>query len=304
MARALAAGACAAAAATVFSNPFDVVKTRMQLQGELGAKTGGAAYSSPISGLRQIFAEGGMRGVQAGLAPAIMFQVAMNGVRLGSFPYLSEGFQDMLGVRDADAEGGTASTEAAKLTARLGAGMTAGVLGACIAQPFYLVKSRLQSAATGSFRAVQSYDYKGPMDGLARIVRDDGGFAALFRGWDAAALRLGAGSAAQLTSYVMFKERVAEFGFSGLPLHAIASAGASMVVTACMTPFDVVSTRYMQSTKGSGRYSSPLDCFVKTARAEGARGLWKGAGALYLRLAPHTILTLTFLEQFRILFDA
>jgi solute carrier family 25 protein 34/35 len=287
------------------SNPFEVVKTRLQLQGELGNATG-KQYNNVFVALRSILAEEGIRGVQAGLAPAIAFQVAMNGVRLGAFPYWNAGLHSLFGVEHTVSSGGKGRSigeQSAAVAARLLAGMGAGVVGALIAHPMYLVKNRLQSQSNSGFEAVVSYKYKGPLDAIRTIYRDEGGARALFRGWDAAAMRVGAGSAAQLASYETLKEMFRRrTGTSGVALHAMASACASLVVTACMTPFDVVSTRYMQSRQGSSLYTSPLDCLVKTARAEGIAGLYRGAFALYARLAPHTILSLTFLEQFRKLY--
>lgn len=46
-------------------------------------------------------------------------------------------------------------------------------------------------------------------------------------------------------------------------------------------------------------YSNFFDCFAKTLRIEGVRGLYKGFVPNYWRLAPHTILNLTFWEQFK-----
>ncbi len=44
------------------------------------------------------------------------------------------------------------------------------------------------------------------------------------------------------------------------------------------------------------RYSGIIDTASKTVRAEGVRGLYKGAWALYLRLAPHSVITLVTFE--------
>lgn len=77
-----------------------------------------------------------------------------------------------------------------------------------------------------------------------------------------------------------------------------------------MNPFDVVTTRmYNQNTdtsttaagsaktagRGGALYSSPLDCVVKTVRAEGPMALYKGFLAHYLRIGPHTVLCFVFL---------
>ena len=76
-----------------------------------------------------------------------------------------------------------------------------------------------------------------------------------------------------------------------------------MVVT-MMTPFDVVSTRlYNQGTDTTGRgllYRGVADCFVRTFSAEGIWGFYKGAGASFFRLGPHTVLSLVIWNQLQI----
>lgn len=70
-----------------------------------------------------------------------------------------------------------------------------------------------------------------------------------------------------------------------------------------ITPFDVVATRMFNQgvdTNGKGLlYRNVFDCFVKTFQIEGIRGLYKGLLANYVRQTPHTILSLTFWEQFK-----
>lgn len=46
-------------------------------------------------------------------------------------------------------------------------------------------------------------------------------------------------------------------------------------------------------------YRNIFDCFVKTFKIEGVRGLYKGFVANYYRCAPHTILNLTFWDLFK-----
>lgn len=85
------------------------------------------------------------------------------------------------------------------------------------------------------------------------------------------------------------------------------AVGASLVsgffCTLCMSPFDVISTRlFNQGIGKDGKgllYNNIVDCFIKTVRVEGVKALYKGFGANYFRIAPHTILNLTFWEQFK-----
>lgn len=41
-------------------------------------------------------------------------------------------------------------------------------------------------------------------------------------------------------------------------------------------------------------YRGFLDCFAQISSKEGLLGLYKGIGAVYLRLGPHTVLSLCF----------
>lgn len=46
-------------------------------------------------------------------------------------------------------------------------------------------------------------------------------------------------------------------------------------------------------------YRGITDCFVKTLKIEGVRGLYKGFISNFCRVAPHTVLNLTFWEQLK-----
>lgn len=80
-----------------FSNPFDVIKTRQQLQGELVAVKRGVKdlelkaelkkqpYKSVFQSFRSIVQAEGIMGLQKGLASALAFQFCMNSIRLGTY---------------------------------------------------------------------------------------------------------------------------------------------------------------------------------------------------------------------------
>lgn len=79
--------------------------------------------------------------------------------------------------------------------------------------------------------------------------------------------------------------------------------GSCLVVTS-MTPFDVVSTRlYNQPVDpktGKGLvYKGIGDCALKIFRTEGLRGFYKGFSASFLRLGPHTVLSIFFWQLLR-----
>jgi solute carrier family 25, member 34/35 len=132
------------------------------------------------------------------------------------------------------------------------------------------------------------------------------------------------GSAAQLSSYDMFKEflqqyekdekRIGGLGGgsgrslfvvpSGVSQHIVASVAASFITVTVMNPLDVISTRLYQSAGVNTQYRGPIDCLIKTIRSEGVFALQKGWLAQFARLGPHTVLTFVFLEQLKPILSA
>ncbi|CEH17405.1 oxaloacetate carrier [Ceraceosorus bombacis] len=196
MAEMFGVGSVAAMTAVLFSNPSEVVKTRMQLQGELLAKTapGQAAPPRLFSGALDCFAKTlrleGVRGVQRGLTSALGYQVCLNGSRLGFYEPFRKAYNAALG-KDA--------SEVHALAA-LAAGASSGIVGAILGNPLFLVKARMQAYSPFIKIGKSSYHYSSTLDGLRSIVRTDG-LRGLARGMDAAILRTAMGSSVQLPSY-------------------------------------------------------------------------------------------------------
>ena len=68
--------------ATVFTNPLEVIKTRLQLQGELSKQgTYAKDYRGFLHAFYQVAKHDGLRGLQKGLSAAIGFQFLINGFR-------------------------------------------------------------------------------------------------------------------------------------------------------------------------------------------------------------------------------
>ena len=121
-------GATAACGACLFTNPLEVVKIRMQLQGELQARgTFAVHYRNAFHAFFTIAKHDGFRSLQSGLCPALVYQAIMNGCRLGSYQVLNNlGF-----TRD----------EQNKLVfwKCVVAGAASGAVGAFFASPSYMV---------------------------------------------------------------------------------------------------------------------------------------------------------------------
>lgn len=257
-----------------------VVKTRLQLQGELvrsGTLSAEAKpYHNSFQALGLVFRGEGVRGIQRGLGAAYIYQVCLNGSRLGFY----DPFRNMVGT----------ITGSDGVTARVAAGALAGMSGAALGSPLYLVKTRMQSFSPIFATIGHQHHYKSTASALSSIWKREG-VRGLYRGCDAAMARAGVGSAVQLPTYD-YSKRFLKTRFNmaeGTGLHFAASMICGFLVCCAMNPFDVISTRmYNQKvdpvTKVGVLYKNPVDCLVKMVQTEGVSGLYKGFAAHYLRI--------------------
>ncbi|KAH7881012.1 oxaloacetate carrier [Lentinula edodes] len=285
-------GGIAACIAVTISNPAEVIKTRLQLQGELAKEGAIRVYQHAPDAFVKTWKNEGIKGLQRGLGPAYMYQILLNGSRLGFYEPFRRGINELVG---------RSSEEQIPITSVL-AGASSGAVGASLGNPLFLIKARMQAYSPALPVGAQHY-YKNSFDALSTIFRAER-FRGLVRGIDAAILRTSMGSSVQLPSYNFTKYQLVKRGI--LPDNSAWTFLASSFVSgACvcvvMQPADTALTRmYNQPTirNAEGKivgalYKNPIDCLWKTFKTEGVRGWYKGSTAHFLRIAPHTIVTLT-----------
>lgn len=285
-------GGMAACVAVTVSNIPDVAKTRMQLQGELAKDGGVRVYKNVFDVLVKTWRNEGIRGLQRGLVPAYAYQILLNGSRLGFYEPFRQTFNSVIGL---------SPSVQMPLTSVL-AGATSGAVGAVLGNPLFLIKARMQ-AYSPALPVGHQHFYKHSWDALSTIFKKEG-IRGLTRGVDAAVLRTAMGSSVQLPTYNWTKNQLTQRGI--LPADSVAAFLASssvsgLCVLVVMQPADTALTRmYNQPTKimPDGRhvgllYKNPIDCLWKTFKTEGPFGWYKGSTAHFLRIAPHTIITLT-----------
>lgn len=121
-------GAGAAVGAGCFTNPLEVVKTRMQLQGELMAKGQYTVhYRNFFHAFYIIGKTDGILALQKGLAPSLVHQVLLNGTRLGIYQFAEDRKWHLK-------DNGEVSLANTMMISSI-----AGAVGAYTGSPFYLV---------------------------------------------------------------------------------------------------------------------------------------------------------------------
>lgn len=277
-----AIGGLSGMAATLFVQPMDLIKNRMQLSGE-----GGKAkeHRNTLHAIRSIMMKEGISGMYSGLSAGLLRQATYTTTRLGIYTWL---FDTMSGP---DGKPPGFATKAAL-------GMAAGVVGAFVGTPAEVALIRM--TADGRLPEADRRNYKHVGDALVRMVREEG-LVTLWRGAVPTMARAMVVNAAQLASYSQAKQSLMSTGYfsENVILHFWASMISGLVTTAASMPVDIAKTRLqnMRFIDGKPEYKGAVDVLGRVVRNEGILALWKGFTPYYARIGPHTVLTFIFLEQ-------
>lgn len=279
----------------------------MQLQGELQEKgLQPRMYKGPLHGVSVIVRNEGVRGIYRGIGAAYIYQMVLNGCRLGFYEPIRETITSAIYT----------DSKTQNLGINIFSGASSGILGAAAGSPFFLVKTRLQSFSPFAPVGTQ-HNYKNAVDGMKRIYTAEG-FNGLYRGVGAAMVRTGFGSSVQLPTYFFAKRRLQKhLGMQDGPaLHLASSTASGFVVCCVMHPPGKLPRKFMDARKltlsqdtimsrmynqNGDLYQGVFDCLAKTIKTEGILAIYKGFLPHLARILPHTILTLSLAEQTNIL---
>jgi solute carrier family 25 protein 34/35 len=199
----------------------------MQLQGELQEKgLQPRMYKGPLNGVSVIVRNEGIRGIYRGIGAAYIYQMILNGCRLGFYEPLRQSITSAI------------YTDPTKqsIGVNIFSGAASGVLGAAAGSPFFLVKTRLQSFSPFAPVGTQ-HNYKNALDGMRQIYRAEK-VTGLYRGVTAAMIRTGFGSSVQLPTYFFAKRMLIKHVDikEGPALHLASSTASGFVVCCVMHP--------------------------------------------------------------------
>ncbi|XP_056642002.1 solute carrier family 25 member 35-like [Diorhabda sublineata] len=284
--------ASAAMGACVFTNPLEVLKTRMQLQGELKAKGQHAVhYRNVIHASYTIVKNDGVLALQKGLVPALWVQLFLNGMRLGIYRFAAN--NNLMHDKN-----GNLIFYKSAIIAGIG-----GTMGQILCSPFFLIKTHLQTQAVDSIAVGYQHHHQGTW-GAAKTIFKKNGVKGLFQGVTASMPRGFVGSTSQLIGFDYSKQYLLQYDYfkdKKLLTAFLGSMVGGVAISFAMTPFDLIMTRlYNQPTDSHGNgilYKNYMDCVTKIYKTEGPSAFYKGVGPMYLRLGPHTVLCLVFWDS-------
>ncbi|KAK9703483.1 hypothetical protein K7432_010695 [Basidiobolus ranarum] len=320
-------GGIACMAASLVTNPVDVLKVRLQLVGERTHRPAATVSTmiehSPPHPHAQLLPRSNVVAPMNGIVtPGFMnanvsrfgFINHMNRARLllvqeagSGYAYLYKGLVPSL-LREGSYStlrmglyepfknlltSPEAKDQPLPLWRKVIAGGVAGAVGAGITNPTDLVKVRMQAKAN-------AVTYKSTLDAFIRIYREEGGIRGLYRGVGPTTQRAVLLTASQLASYDQSKQILIGLNYRGdsVYTHFLASFMAGFMCALTTSPIDLIKSRLMLQ-KDKNKYTGTWDCMFKTIKYEGFLGLYRGFMLNWLRMGPHTIVTFIVFEELR-----
>ncbi|CAN1216228.1 Mitochondrial uncoupling protein 4 [Linum perenne] len=287
-------GGIASIVAGCSTHPIDLIKVRMQLQGESPSSAHNPslrpALAFPNHTNHHPIHQEGLSALFSGVSATVLRQTLYSTTRMGIYDILKHKWTDP-------------RTKIMPLQKKIGAGLIAGAIGATVGNPADLAMVRMQ--ADGRLPLAQRRNYSSVVDAIMRMSRQEG-VGSLWRGSSMTVNRAMLVTASQLASYDQFKEMILEKGImgDGMGTHVTASFAAGFVAAVASNPVDVIKTRVMNMKVEQGKtaaYGGALDCAIKTIRTEGPMALYKGFIPTISRQGPFTVVLFVTLEQVRML---
>lgn len=298
-------GGIASIIAGCSTHPLDLIKVRMQLQGESSGSVQplrpALAFQTtttrinlppprvgPIAVGVKIIQQDGVKALFSGVSATMLRQTLYSTTRMGLYDVMKQKWTDP-------------ETGNMPLMTKIGAGLIAGGVGAAVGNPADVAMVRMQ--ADGRLPASQRRNYKSVIDAISQMRKSEG-ITSLWRGSSLTVNRAMLVTASQLASYDQIKESILDNDImkDGLGTHVTASFAAGFVASVVTNPVDVIKTRVMNMKVEAGHaapYSGAIDCAMKTVRSEGVMALYKGFIPTISRQGPFTVVLFVTLEQVR-----
>lgn len=282
-------GACSAELVTY---PFDLTKTRLQIQSEVATAKQGYTLENHgmIKTAAGIAKNEGVTKLWTGLMPMFQRHVVYSGSRLIIYEKLRSMWKD---------ENGRLSLAASSL-----GGLLAGSLAQLVASPTDLVKVQMQAEGR---RVLQG---KPPRFSNSRqaykLLYAESGILGFWRGAVPNVQRAALVNMGDLAAYDYAKQFLKhEFGMAdNALLHATSAFIAGFAAAVIGTPADVLKTRLMNQPIGpDGRgalYKGMIDCLQQSVKNEGIFALYKGFLPLWMRLGPWALINWMAFENIMI----
>ncbi|KAK4569837.1 mitochondrial FAD carrier protein flx1 [Recurvomyces mirabilis] len=285
-----AAGFTAGVVSTLVVHPFDVVKTRLQIEQNAKSLPGGSWRV-----IRTIASEG-RQSTQAQVKAGAMVKSFYRGLMpnmIGNSVSWALYFMWYGNIKDLVRSARGGGRELRSSDYFLASGVS-GILTAVFTNPIWVIKTRMLSTARNTPGA-----YKSIAHGTHELYQTEG-IRGFYRGLLPSLFGVSHG-AIQFMAYEQLKNRWARErpgGKAGLTNsdYLLLSAVSKMLAGSITYPYQVVRAR-LQVYDAPKRYKGAWDVVQKVYRHEGLGGFYKGLGPNIVRVLPSTCVTFLVYEN-------
>ncbi|VEN36516.1 unnamed protein product [Callosobruchus maculatus] len=262
-------GGLASAGAACCTHPLDLLKVQLQTQQE--------GKTTLVGLTKNIVKKHGVLALYNGLSASLLRQLTYSTTRFALYELTKQ------------------HINADSFYKKVLIAAVSGAAGGFVGTPADMVNVRMQNDM--KLPMEQRRNYKHALDGLFRVYREEG-LARLFSGASTATSRAVLMTIGQLSFYDQIKMMILRTTWfkDNMTTHFVCSLMAGGIATTLTQPLDVLKTRAMNAKPGE--YKNLFAIVIHTAKL-GPLGFFKGYVPAFVRLAPQTILTFIFLEQFR-----
>lgn len=269
-------GSVAGSLAAFVSCPMDTIKNRLQMGSLVQGKN---ALRNPLTIIRKVMEKEGFHGFYRGLSPTLLALIPNWASYFFSYGWIKNHLSEQ-GVQDGPLQ---------HVLAAMGAGLVTDV----ITNPFWVVKTRLQTQSMQP----QLFRYKNTTDAFRRMIREEG-FLSLYKGLLPSCIGV-VHVCIQFPLYEKLKKVAAER--SGKSKHELtageivaASSISKMIASTIAYPHEVLRSRLQFQRQEV--YRGLIDGVRKIWASEGLKGFYGGLGTNLLRTIPVCAVTFTTYE--------
>jgi len=287
----LFAGVGSGALSSIACAPLDLVRTRMQVMGDLNKSTKGDL--SIVKSLKDIVHKDGIRGCFRGLGPTLLTVPTFWGLY---FPLYEITKQD-LHARQNAYEGTNTSVSGPMV--HMTSAILAGGVADFFCNPMFVVRTRMQ---TEVLHYIDVPVEERRQHGVVQTVKGlyaEGGIKTFWKGFTASLLGL-THVGIQFPVYEHLKaearHRSEENEESALDL-LLASATSKMIATSMTYPHEVVRSRLMDYRGNDEERKGVVNTFKRIVRNEGYGALYTGIHVSLVRVLPNCCITFMTYEM-------
>eukprot|EP01101_Sappina_pedata_P013397 TRINITY_DN9661_c0_g1_i1.p1 TRINITY_DN9661_c0_g1~~TRINITY_DN9661_c0_g1_i1.p1 ORF type:complete len:318 (+),score=36.78 TRINITY_DN9661_c0_g1_i1:185-1138(+) len=292
----LASGSAASGATTIFFQPLDLIRTRLQVQKSM--VSGDYAYRSGRDAFVQIWKREGLLGFYSGVVP----NVAGSAISWGLYFLIYESFKSFFQKRmDLNQDG----NRQLGMSQHFVSGMGAGIIVAALTNPIWVIKTRILTQVTVKNGKTSGNYYNGALHAVKRIIAEEG-VAGLYRGLGVSLLSVVHG-AIHFTLYEKIKSEFLQRGVEHLHTGHWTIAGliSKTMATLMAYPLQVIKSNIqMRRALVADKESIYQKTFAKETvkkiwRTQGIRGFYQGIFVSIVRTAPTSTVMFILNEKIR-----